>query len=191
VTRPVDEEVFDLVDEAGRVVGQATRSRCHRDPALLHRAVHLFVFESGEGPGGPKGRGRVFLQRRAAWKDIQPGKWDTSVGGHLNRGESFEQALRREMKEELGLDPRLPVELLHEYLWRSPVESELVRTYRCVSSGPFQLQASEIDAGAFFTVEELRGLAAEGKLTPNLEHELHRLGLLPASPRVFPGSTKI
>ncbi len=164
------EEMFDLVNEAGEVIGAASRARCHRDPTLLHRAVHLFVFDE---------QGRVFLQRRAAGKDIQPGKWDTSVGGHVHRGEAVEDALRREMEEELGLDPDLPVERLHEYVWRSPVESELVRTYRCTHPGPFRLQADEIDAGAFFTIEELDRKRRAGALTPNLEHELVRLGLLP------------
>ena len=165
-----EEERFDIVTEAGEVIGAASRSRCHRDPSLLHRAVHLFVFDEG---------GRVFLQRRSVQKDIQPGKWDTSVGGHLQQGESVEQALRREMAEELGLDPSLPVELLHEYVWRLPVESELVRTYRCTCAGPFSLQADEIDEGRFFCAQELFDLSEAGQLTPNLEHELRRLGLLP------------
>ena len=36
-------------------------------------------------------------------EDIQPGKWDTSVGGHVDLGESVEMALHREVKEELGI----------------------------------------------------------------------------------------
>jgi isopentenyl-diphosphate delta-isomerase type 1 len=168
------EELFDLVNVTGEVIGAAPRARCHAEPGLLHRAVHLFVFDA---------RGRVFLQRRSAAKDIQPGKWDTSVGGHPRRGESPLQALRREMHEELGLDPALPVEFLHEYVWRSPVESELVSTYRCTYDGPFRLQADEIEAGAFFAPAELPAFAEAGELTPNLEHELHLLGLLADSGR--------
>lgn len=168
------EELFDLVNEVGEVVGVAPRARCHADPSLLHRAVHLFVFDE---------RGRVFLQRRSADKDIQPGKWDTSVGGHPRRGESPLQALRREMLEELGLNPALRVEYLHEYVWRSPLESELVRTYRCTHNGPFRLQADEIEAGSFFAPAELLALAKAGELTPNLEHELCLLGLLTGSGR--------
>lgn len=66
-------EEFEVVDEAGRVLGRAPRGTCHGDPSLIHRAVHVFVFDD---------EGRVLLQMRCAAKDIQPGKWDTSAGGH-------------------------------------------------------------------------------------------------------------
>ena len=78
------EERFPLVDEAGQVIGSATRGECHNGSKLLHPVVHLHVFNS---------KGEVYLQKRPEWKDIQPGKWDTSVGGHLDYGETPEQAL--------------------------------------------------------------------------------------------------
>ena len=87
------QEIFPVVDEQGRVVGSATRGECHGGSKLLHPVVHLHVFNS---------RGEVYLQRRPEWKDIQPGKWDTAVGGHIDYGETPEQALQREVREELG-----------------------------------------------------------------------------------------
>ena len=66
-----NKERFPIVDEEGRVVGAATRGECHNGSKLLHPVVHLHVFNS---------RGEVYLQKRPEWKDIQPGKWDTSVG---------------------------------------------------------------------------------------------------------------
>jgi isopentenyl-diphosphate delta-isomerase type 1 len=167
--RAVADELFDLVDENGRVIGRAPRAACHADPRLLHRAVHVFVLNAHD---------EIFLQRRSRTKDIQPGKWDTSVGGHVALGESFEQAAQREMAEELGLRDLQP-QLLHQYIWRSPVESELVRTYRCTHGGPFSLQAEEIEEGRFFAPDELRRMAGRGLMTPNLEHELRLLGILP------------
>ena len=88
------EERFPIVDEDGHVVGVATRGECHSGSKLLHPVVHLHVFNS---------RGEVYLQKRPEWKDIQPGKWDTSVGGHIDYGETPEQALIREVREELGI----------------------------------------------------------------------------------------
>lgn len=61
-----------MVDEAGNVVGSATRAECHGGGGLLHPVVHLHLFNS---------RGELYLQRRPVWKDIQPGRWDTAVGG--------------------------------------------------------------------------------------------------------------
>lgn len=167
-------ELLDLVDEDGRVVGQATRARCHADPSLLHQAVHVMVFN---------GRGELFLQLRSRSKDIQPGKWDSSVGGHVDVGEAPATAARREMAEEIGIESGT-LNFLYQYIWRTPLESELVSTYRCQSEGPFSLQSTEIDDGRFFNLSEVCALVGTGQLTPNLEHELERLGVsLPLPPR--------
>ncbi len=159
------EELFDIVDETGRVIGQAPRSRCHGDPSLIHRTAHVAVFH-------PDGK-RILLQLRTKSKDIQPGKWDTAVGGHLNSGEEFEAAARREMKEELGLDPDLPLRFLFHSRIRNSVESENVGVFALVSEGPFQFQESEIDEVRFFTREELN--AIRSACTPNLLLELEEL----------------
>jgi len=163
-----DDEILEIVDEEGQIIGRARRGECHADPRLLHRAVHLFVFDR---------EGRLFLQKRGLGKRIQPGRWDTSVGGHVDPGEGPEQAVLREAAEELGLEGITP-DFLHRYIWRSPVESELVSTYRCTHEGPFTLKADEIDEGRFHTPNELRALVGTGQLTPNLEHELALLGIV-------------
>ena len=85
------DEIVDLVDENDRVIGRALRSECHGDPDLIHRVVHIMVFNNG---------GNLLLQRRGLNKRIQPGKWDTSVGGHLSQGEAYRVAAAREMEEE-------------------------------------------------------------------------------------------
>lgn len=157
-------EDFDVVDETGAVIGRAPRHVVHGDPSLIHRAVHVFVFDHA---------GRMLLQKRSADKDIQPGKWDTSVGGHLAPGEGYLEAAVREIAEELGVVVRTAhLEELHSYLWRTDVETELVRTYRLVHEGPFTHQVEEIDEVGFFDPGELKELVASGTATPNLVHEL-------------------
>jgi ribosomal protein L11 methyltransferase len=158
------EEIFELVDEEGRVVGRAPRSACHGNPALLHRAAHVVVLD---------GRGRLYLQRRALTKDIQPGKWDTSVGGHVDVGEDHEAAAHREMREELGLAGGL--RLLYRYLWRTERESELVATYVHVAGAEPRPDPGEVDEGRWFTRPEADALVASGAATPNLAEELRRL----------------
>lgn len=71
-----NQEMFPLVDEQGNIIGAATRGECHNGSKLLHPVIHLHVFNS---------KGELYLQKRPEWKDIQPGKWDTSVGGRFRR----------------------------------------------------------------------------------------------------------
>ncbi len=156
-------EYFELVDAHGTPIGCATRAACHCNPALLHQVVHVLVRD---------GAGRLYLQKRARHKDIQPGKWDTSVGGHVQPGETAEQAARREMGEELGIHEQVPLQYVHEYLWRSTVESEYVTTYACVCTGVPQPAPDEIDEGRWWTAAELAARADE--LTPNCREELRR-----------------
>ena len=75
------EELFDIYNEAGEHVGHAPRSRCHGDPSLIHRTCHVVIIHPASG--------EILLQKRSLAKDIQPGKWDTAVGGHLALGEDY------------------------------------------------------------------------------------------------------
>ena len=106
------EEMFPIVDEEGNITGAATRGECHNGSKLLHPVVHLHVFNS---------KGELYLQKRPEWKDIQPGKWDTSVGGHVDLGESVEMALKREAGEELGISD-FTSQLLTHYVFESDRE---------------------------------------------------------------------
>ena len=93
-------EYFPEVDENGKIIRKVTRTECHAGSFILHPVVHLHVFSS---------KGELYLQKRALNKDIQPGKWDTSVGGHVDYGEEIEQALQREVREELGIENFQPI----------------------------------------------------------------------------------
>ncbi|MBW2528692.1 MAG: NUDIX domain-containing protein [Deltaproteobacteria bacterium] len=162
----MNDELFPWVDEHGRVLGSVPRSRAHGDPSRLHPVVHCIVTDR---------RGSLLLQLRGQHKDIQPGRWDTSVGGHVGYGESIESALRREIREEIGLAPEAAeLRFLYRYLHRSPVESELVHTYTLCHGGPFRRQASEIDELRFWSPQEIESALGSGCFTPNFESEFRR-----------------
>lgn len=162
-----NEELFPIVDEAGNIVDAATRGECHDGSRRLHPVVHLHVFNS---------RGELYLQKRPAWKDIQPGRWDTAVGGHVDLGENVEQALRREAREELGITGFTP-EPLGSYVFESDRERELVYAFRTVYDGDIR-PSDELDGGRFWTAEDIRSRLGGEVFTPNFENELGRLGLL-------------
>lgn len=157
-------ELFPLVDEVGTVIGKATRGECHSGSKLLHPVVHLHVFNS---------KGELYLQKRPAWKDIQPDKWDTAVGGHIDFGETPEQALMREVSEELGIDDFIP-QRIGQYVFESSRERELVYVNRTIYDGAITPSISELDGGRFWRIEEIKNAIGKGVFTPNFESEFAR-----------------
>lgn len=156
-----NDEWFDLVTPGGKRLGRAPRSVCHRGPGLLHPVVHLHVTD---------GEGRLYLQKRSSSKKIQPGKWDTSVGGHVDAGEEIDAALKREAREELeieGFSPRF----ITRYVWESEQESELVHVFTAEWRGEIRFDPLEIEEGRFWTREEIEATRGKGVLTPNFEKE--------------------
>ena len=161
-------ERFPIVDEEGNVVGSASRGECHSGSRLLHPVVHLHVFNA---------RGEVYLQKRPEWKDIQPGKWDTAVGGHIDYGETPEQALVREVREELGITDFVS-ERVGKYVFESRRERELVYVNRTTYDGPIHPSDTELDGGRFWTLDEIRSAIGNNILTPNFESEFQRFFLI-------------
>jgi len=159
------EEWFDIVDTTGKVIGRAPRSAVHGNPELLHPVVHVHIFNS---------RGDIFLQKRVENKDIQPGKWDTAIGGHISSGETLEHALRREAEEELGIS-LAQFQPLFRYVHRSEVESELVHGFLLQEEGPFFPNRQEISEARFWTVAEIKDSLGKKIFTPNFEKEFELL----------------
>ena len=160
------EEWFPIVDEDGNTTGKALRSVCHDGKSmLLHPVVHLHLFNS---------LGELYLQKRAGTKDIQPGKWDTSVGGHISIGETPGEALLREAREELELKNFMP-EFLTKYIWQSARERELVNSYKTISDYNPVINADEIEEGRFWMTEEIKANLGKDIFTPNFEYEFKML----------------
>lgn len=135
------DELFDVVDENDQVISQATREHVHQH-GLRHRAVHLFVYNRA---------GELFLQKRSLLKDVHPGAWDSSAAGHLDAGEDYESAARRELREELSLEGE--VEKLAELPATPRTGYEFVHLFRAQAQGKIRWPASEIEFGQFFPPE--------------------------------------
>jgi isopentenyldiphosphate isomerase len=164
-----DKEYFDIIDGDGNIIGKALRSECHGNPELIHRTVHVVVFHPD---------GRMLLQKRNQDKDIQPGKWDTSVGGHIDSGENHETAVVRELAEELGVVANFAdLKFLMDSEIRNEIESENVRIYSLIHPGPFDFQKEEISEVKFWKICELRKSIEETPeiFTPNLIEEIKQL----------------
>ena len=157
-------EMLPWVNEKGETIGCISRREAHGGSFKLHPVVHLHLFN---------GKGELFLQKRPEWKDVQPGKWDTSVGGHVDLGESVEIALRREAREELGITDFVPELLLH-YVFESDRERELVFSYRATYN-EIITPTEELSDGRFWKLDEIRKSLGTGLFTPNFEKEFQKL----------------
>ena len=155
-------EFFDIYDDAGNRIGTALRSECHGNPALLHRTAHVVVIHPDTGD--------ILLQKRKMTKDIQPGKWDTAVGGHVSYGETLLEATFREASEELGLTAFNPV-FLTSYVFESEVERELVNVFAAVGSFELKPDLDEVDEGRWWPIDEVNANMGKGIFTPNFESE--------------------
>ena len=159
------DEFFDVYNSDGSWRGLFPRSECHGNPDLLHKSVHIVVFDSsGE---------KILLQKRSHTKDIQPGKWDTAVGGHIDYGEEVADALRREVREELGIE-ECEARLLNNYVFESERERELVYVYSVVYDGTVA-PSEELDGGRFWSINDIKASMGKGVLTPNFEQEFYKV----------------
>jgi isopentenyl-diphosphate delta-isomerase type 1 len=147
------DELFDVVDLDDRVTGQAPRREVHAQN-LLHRAVHVLIHDIN---------GHLFLQRRSPAKDTFPGCWDSSCSGHVDAGEDYAVAARRELGEELGwIDETPPLRPLLKLLAAPETGYEFIQIYLMgPCPGPFDLNPEEITEGRWIVPDELDILIRE------------------------------
>lgn len=152
------EELLEVLDEDGRVVGVEPRTKVH-SLGLPHRAVHILVRDPS---------GRLLLQKRANDKETAPGLWDTSVGGHVPAGEPVLLAALREAREELGLT-LAPQDLrpLPDHCVDLPLDQERVQSWETVSLGPFTPDPKEVQDLQWFDPSGIASLIDQGRCSPH------------------------
>jgi len=149
---------------SGRVLGIAPRSAFQTNPSLIHRVVHVLVFNH---------RDELLLQKRSRLKDMEPGKWDTSVGGHVNIGEDIRSAAERETREELGITVH-SISYLYDHVFSDRHETELVSTFACTYEGFFQPNKEEIDEVRFWNIDDIRKKLESGIFSGHFIQEFSR-----------------
>lgn len=161
VEHAVASEWFPVVEPSGLVTGRATRTYCHSGAKPLHPVIHIHIIDRFS---------RIYLQKRSMNKDIQPGKWDTAVGGHVSYGEVIIEAVYREAGEELGFTEFNPIHL-ETYQFESEIEKELVNVFAAVGTYELHPDLAEVDEGRWWELSDIDANLGKGVFTPNFESE--------------------
>ncbi|WP_442497618.1 NUDIX hydrolase [Methylobacter sp. sgz302048] len=138
-------ELLPVVDENDCVIDTLPRHYVHAR-SLRHRAVHILVFND---------QNQLFLQKRSLLKDLNAGLWDTSAAGHVDAGEDYDSCALRETEEELGIKAGDGLEPLFKLPATAAIGMEFIQVYRCRHNGPFTLAPEEIEAGDWFSEQDL------------------------------------
>lgn len=149
------DELVEHVDADNNVIEVVTRRRM-RAENLRHRSVAIVVTSSD---------GRLLVHRRADDKDVFPGWWDLAAGGVVAAGESYDDAARRELAEELGVEGA-SLEPVTEARHDDEHAREICAVYRVVHDGPFRFDDGEITEARFVTPDELGELLDTERFLP-------------------------
>ncbi len=170
-------ELFQTFDVNGKAMELVERSKVHQT-GLWHRSSVVYLFHPD---------GRMYVQRRAACKDLYENLLDHSVGEHLIPGESHIDAAHRGLREELGigaikLEPlggerRLCTEIPEHGIR----DNEFQQVFKGVYEGDMHLDPKEVSEIHLFTLEQLAAKIEQEPetFTPWFESDLATYGFLP------------
>ncbi|MFH0832577.1 MAG: isopentenyl-diphosphate Delta-isomerase [Candidatus Aenigmatarchaeota archaeon] len=91
-------EMLILVDKNDKEIGFEEKEKCHLNPAKLHRAFSIFIFNR---------KNEMLVHKRSTKKKTWPGFWTNACCSHPRKGETTDFAAKRRLKEELGFATEL------------------------------------------------------------------------------------
>jgi len=156
-------EYLWAIDTKGHVIGKRSRIECHKQ-RIIHRAVHVIVLDV---------RHRIFVKRRSHSKDMFPGQWETSVGGHVKYGDGVKKTAARELEEELGIVE--PLRYLGRFAYRGKEEKENITLFYVVTEKRPRLNMSEAIRGEYLTIHELERCLLRKTFVDGTEQEVRTL----------------
>lgn len=171
----------EIVDDKDNVLGTADYSEIYSKP-LWHRISAILIFDENNN---------IFLQKRSKDKAIEPGKWDFSIAGHLDIGETYKMAAKREAKEELGISgikikeiKKFKMDKIVDYLFRKEFVMLYFSKMNKSEIDKFSLDKKEVEMTKFFKIDEIDKLTKTNKndftaafllIWPQIQKELEKL----------------
>ncbi|MGA3020554.1 MAG: NUDIX domain-containing protein [Candidatus Micrarchaeales archaeon] len=147
-------ELLYKINENDEVLGSVERDKAHAD-CILHRSGVIFL---------ANGKGEILVQWRSERKKTFPGCYECSVSFHVTFGESYEEAARRELKEEIGVSA--PIHYVGKFTYLAPPENEMVAVFISHSDDEVELDKEEMDSARFYPRKEVEKIAKSEKAAP-------------------------
>ena len=150
------DSLIQIVNESDIPQGASTISEAQKQ-GLIHRIARVMV----EDPAG-----NILLQKRQSDRSLYPNCWDNSAAGHVDEGEDYDTAAKREMFEEIGLKD-VEIKELGYYQTNGSFEGRKLnrfnKAYKVVvpSDTVFRLESEEVSEVRWFTPEEAHKMLNE------------------------------
>lgn len=172
-----------LLDEQGNAIGTADKVSVHHDRTPLHLAFSCYLFD---------GQGSVLITRRALGKRTFPGVWTNSCCGHPAPGEMLEDAVRRRVPQELGLDVEELALVLPAFRYVAEqdgvVENEMCPVFVGLGTGTLTPVSTEVEEVKWVPWPDFRADVLGGRSVSPWCREQVRL--LPADPLAAPSRAR-
>ena len=168
------DELVDVLDgSTGEKTGEViTKNEAHKS-GIWHGSIHVLIVN--------KDKTKTLLQKRCAEKKLYPNMWDIAVGGHISAGEDDITSAKRELEEELGLNPDdlilNKIDRITEMFDNNGVKSNeyvsVFVVYADIDINNIKLQAEEVSEAKWCTKEELNTFIENKTIIPHVrEYEI-------------------
>ncbi|MCX4972987.1 NUDIX domain-containing protein [Streptomyces sp. NBC_00620] len=131
----------DIVNTDDEVIGQAEKSEIE-EKGLICRVAFVMLHNA---------RGELLLHQRAATKRAYPLYWSGAAAGHVNAGETYEEAAHRELHEELGIETKCQ----RVGNFYSEADREMVGVFLGSYDGPIKIEEAEVARVEHFSLDRL------------------------------------
>ena len=164
------EELVDVINpETGKKTGEIITKKEAHQKGIWHSSIHIWLIS--------KDHKKILLQKRCPEKNLFPNMWDISVGGHISSGEEPIIADKRELSEELGLNPEeynfiYQTTLKEKFVDHDILSNEIVYVYLIntdLDLNKLTLQKEEVSEVKWYIKQELQSLNKDQKVIPHLE----------------------
>ena len=160
-----------LVDSKDKVLGYEEKGECHHNPVKLHRAISVVIFND---------RNEMLITKRSSLKKTWPGFWSNACCSHPRRNETHEEAAKRRVLEELGIEIepkflfKLEYSAKYDETWG---ENELDWFFTAKHNGSIKPDKNEVEDWKYISTEELKKDIKENpdKYTPWFKIALPRV----------------